>query len=99
MVQSKTVIVNFPVGTSLDNFVYHYASLLNAHGIKNKLPNAVQEYTELTHALPEMRTMLLNDFKMANMEMYDFKNLHGNVELIDMKVVGNKAHLSFKLGK
>lgn len=107
MAKSKTVIVNFPVGTDLDNFVYHYAALLNAHGIPNALPNTVQKYTELTHPLPEMRNMLLHDFKMANSEIYKFKNdqtkgfnlASGDVRLSDMKIVGNKAHLIFKLGK
>lgn len=107
MAKSKTVIVNFPNGTDLDNFVYHYAALLNAHGVPNTLPNAVQKYTELTHPLPEMRTMLLQDFKMANAEIYKFKNdqtkgfdlTNGAVTLTDMKIVGNKAHLIFKLGK
>lgn len=99
MAKSKTVIVNFPAGTDLDNFVYHYASLIEAHGIKNTLPKAVQKYTQLTHPLEEMAKMLLHDFKSANSEIYAFKNEHGDVELHDMKIVGNKAHLIFKLGK
>jgi len=95
-----STIINFPLNTDLDNFVFHYRALFNAHGIKNVLPdNTNSKYEKLHNGIPKHQQMLEQDFKEMDLQLYRMKNDHGNVEVKDIKIMGNKAHVYFKVGK
>jgi len=99
MLQNKTIEIAFPLNTNLDDFVFHYQALLNAHGVKNNLPNCVPTGERLTNALKESHDHLLQDFKNVDAHMYRYKAEFGDVEITDMKIVGNRAYIMVALGR
>lgn len=95
----KDTTIAFPVNTNLEDLVFHYSALFNAHGVKHSLPHCTTPYKKLTNAVKESQDRLLRDFERVNELVYQFKNEHGDVEIADMKVTGNSVRISFILGK
>jgi|AGFT01.1.fsa_nt_gi hypothetical protein len=96
------ITVAFPVNTNLEDFVFHYAALFAAHGVKHNLPACTSPHTRLTNAVKESQDRLLRDFQMVNDRLYQWKNevhLNGDIEVVEMKVTGNSVRISFNIGK
>ena len=99
MAVRKDTSIAFPVNTNLEDMVFHYLSLFNAHGVKHSLPNCTSPYNKLTKGVKEAQDRLLLDFQKVNDLLWKFKNEYGDVEVADMKVTGNSVRISFILGK
>lgn len=90
--------IGFPVNTDLKNFLYHYKALFDAHGIQNCLPTYDAPTEKLGNVIEASNRTLLHDFKTVNAKMYEYKNLYGDVKIIDMKIVREQATITVELG-
>jgi len=99
MSQTKTSVISVPVGTDIESLVFHYTALFNAHGVRHTIPTMPHQQRPLHHGVEESQRRLLQDFKNVNLELYQFKNIYGDVAIEDMKVIGNTAHIIYSLGK
>lgn len=95
----QSSIINIPVNADVDKIVFHYRALFNAHGVKNNLPDVkVPMVVGFENPIKATQETLERDFKEIDLELYRLKNTYGNVEITDMKIVGNKAHIFYQLG-
>lgn len=95
----QTLRINFPANTDLDQFVYHYRALFDAHRIKNNIPETTTIEPRLRNALPELQRQLEQDFKSVNALIYQLKSEYGRVELHDMVMAQSHCTFHFNVGK
>lgn len=97
--KTQTHPLSAPPGVNIENLLWHYRALLEAHGIKHPIPEVRKEHQKLTHPIPASLYQMQKEFNEFNCTLDEWKAVYGDVEVLDVKVIGVKVMVKVSLGK